>query len=166
MCATSGCGSNTLIDTTANNGSAQAQIYVRGFVYAPNAQLIMTMKNSNGQLFNWGIVVRNFQLTVNGSSPAAPFVQLPRPNTGVGVTVTTSTPPPYATTSVTQPPPMNIQHYTIRYVNVWTCTVNSLQSSGQSRCPSGAAPNLQARVLFDPANPVSTLQVLNWNSVH
>lgn len=162
LCAST-CGSSSLIST---DPSGQPTLYFNGYVYAPNVQIALSLKNSPGQVFNWGVVVRDFSLGVNGASPTAPFISLPKPNTGVGVTVTTSTPPPFSTTSVTQPPPTNIQHYTIRYVNVWTCTVRSLQESGQQHCPATGTPNVQARVLFDPANPTSTLQVLNWNSVH
>ena len=161
MCA-NGCGTSTLINTVADNNGAQAQLYVRGYVYAPNAQLNMTVKNSVGQLFNWGIVIRNFRLTVNGSTPTAPFVQLPKPNTGIGATVTTSTPPPYPSTSISQPAPVVSTTYSIRYINVWTCTVSSLQSSGQSQCPSGGTPNVQVRVLTNG----SSMQVLSWNTLH
>jgi hypothetical protein len=158
MCGASGCGSNTLI---ATDPSGQAEVYVRGYVYAPNAQLIMTLKNSIGQLFNWGIVIRNFRLTINGSSPTAPFVQLPKPNTGVGVAVTTSTPPPYPSTSVSTPAPVVSTTYSIRYINVWTCTVSSLQSSGQSACPSTGPATVQVRVLTNG----TSLQVLSWNTL-
>ncbi|HEY2296175.1 MAG TPA: hypothetical protein VGH43_00490 [Jatrophihabitans sp.] len=159
MCGAGGCGSSTLITT---DPSGQAQLYVRGYVYAPNAQLMMTLKNSIGQLFNWGIVIRNFQLTINGSSPTEPFVQLPKPNTGVGVTVTTSTPPPSPTTSISQPAPVVSTTYSIRYINVWTCTVSSLQASGQQTCPNTGTPNVQVRVLTDG----SSMQVLSWNTLH
>ncbi|MDT4891901.1 MAG: hypothetical protein QOE97_936 [Pseudonocardiales bacterium] len=159
MCSSAGCGSNTLI---ATDSSAQAQVYIKGYVYAPNAQVIMSLKNSTGQIFNWGIVVRNFRLSVNGSSPTQPFVQLPKPNTGVGVIVTTSTPPPFASTSVSSPAPTAITNYSIRYISVWICPVSTL-SAAQPTCPtSPSAISLQARVKTNGA----TLQVLSWNRIH
>jgi hypothetical protein len=154
-----GCGSSSLITTDPNG---QAIIYIKGYVYAPNAQIIMTLKNSPGQVFNWGVVIRNFRLSVNGSSPNQPFLDLPRPNTGVGVITTTSTPPPYPTTTVTTPPPTTIVSYTIRYVNVWICTVASQQQSGQTTCPHTGTPNVQARVRVSPNG---TLTVLSWDHI-
>jgi hypothetical protein len=163
MCSASGCGTNTLISTTADNNSAQAQIYVKGFVYAPNAQLIMSLKNSPGQVFNWGIVIRNFRLSVNGSSPNQPFVQLPKPNTGVGVKITTSTPAPVPSATTIIPPATTVTYYTIRYINVWICTVASLQQSGATSCPSTGTPNVQARVLTDTNG--APVKVLSWNHI-
>jgi hypothetical protein len=155
----SGCGSSSLINT---DQSGQPVIYIKGYVYAPNAQMILTLKNSPGQVFNWGIVIRDFRLTVNGVSPAQAFIDLPRPTTGVGVITTTSTPPPYPTTTVSTPPPTTIVSYTIRYVNVWICTVASLQQSGQDACAHTGTPDVQARV---QVSPDGTLTVLSWNHI-
>jgi Tfp pilus assembly protein PilX len=161
MCSASGCGTNTLITT---DPSAQANVYIKGYVYAPNAQVIMGLKNSNGQLFNWGIVVRNFRLSVNGTSPTSPFVLLPKPTTGVGVIVTTSTPPPYPTTTVSTPVPIVSATYTIRYINVWTCLASSL-SVAQPTCPTpmgaGAGPVVQVKVLTDTSGKI--VKILSWN---
>lgn len=162
MCGSNGCGSNTLIATTTSTSSAQAAIYIKGYVYAPNAQVIMSLKNSIGQLFNWGIVVRNFRLSVNGSSPTSPFVQLPKPNTGVGTVVTTSTPPPYPTTAVNTPASYPTTTYTIRYINVWTCLYSSL-SAASPTCPTSGSPNVQVKVLTDTSG--KPVQILSWNHV-
>lgn len=153
------CGSTSLIATEPNG---QPTLYFKGYVYAPNAQLALTLKNSPGQVFNWGVVVRDFGLGVNGTSPTTPFISLPKPSTGVSPLITTTTPSPYTTTSVSQPPPVVSTTYSIRYVNVWTCTVAALQSSGQSRCPSAGPPNVQVRVLTNG----STMSVLSWNTLH
>jgi hypothetical protein len=160
MCTASGCGSNSLINTDVQG---HAEIYIKGYVYAPNAQVILTLKNSTGQVFNWGIIVRNFRLSVNGSSPVQPFVQLPRPSTGAGIIVTTTTPSPYPTASLSTPPAVPV--YTIRYVNVWICTVASLQASGQAACPhtSASTANVQARILTDASGV--PLKVLSWNPI-
>lgn len=166
LCSSTGCGTNSIINTDT---SGQAEIYINGYVYAPNGQLIMMLKNSSGQLFNWGIVVRNFRLTINGASPTLPFVSLPKPNTAPSVVTSTSTPPPYATTSVSQPPPSITTSYTIRYINVWTCTVSSLTATGRTACPTtgsgGTAipATVQVRVLTDIAGV--PLKVLSWSHV-
>jgi hypothetical protein len=158
MCTASGCGVNTLFVTPVNG---QAQIYIKGYVYAPNGQIIITLKNSIGQVFNWGLVVRNFRLSVNGSSPTQSVIHLPKPNTGIGTVVTTSTPPAYPSTSVSQPAASPSTTYSIRYINVWTCTVASLQSSGATQCPSSGSPTVQVKVLTNGAN----LQILSWNNI-
>lgn len=164
MCSSTGCGTNTLIATTAASSSAQADVYVKGYVYAPQAQVIMTLKNSIGQLFNWGIVVRNFRLTVNGVSPTSPFVLLPKPTTGVGVVVTTSTPPPYASTSVSTPAPIVSPTYTIRYVNVWTCLASTLTATKPTCTTTDPlkGPNVQVKVLTDPTGK-TIVKILSWN---
>lgn len=182
VCSATGCGSTSLIDTNLNNSSGQAVIYFKGYVYAPNAQLDLTLKNSDGQVFNWGVVVRDFRFFVNGASAKPPFLELPSPNTAVGVAVTTSTPPPYPTSYVTTPPPTTIPStttpppspttyttsppptttYTIRFINVWTCTVTSLQVSGRSTCPTSGSPNVQARVQISAGG---TIKVLGWNHI-
>lgn len=158
LCTTDSCGSTSFIKTDT---SGQATMYFKGYVYAPKAQLDLTLKNSTAQVFNWGVIVRDFRFVLNGSSPDTPFLQLPKPNTGAGLTVTTSTPPPIVSTTVTQPPPVPITSYSVRYVNVWTCTVASLQASGRTSCPSNGAPSVQAKVLTDG----TSLRVLSWNHV-
>jgi len=161
MCTATGCGSNSLINTDYSNNSGHAEIYIHGYVYATNGQIEITLKNSLGQVFNWGIVVRNLQITINGSSPTQSVIHLPKPYTGVGTIVTTSTPAPtpsisYSTsTSVT---------YSIRYVNVWTCTVSSLQASGLTVCPHTGSPDVQVKVKV-PSDG-SALQILSWSNLH
>lgn len=162
MCSASGCGTSSII-VTAQDG--QAEVYIKGYVFAANGQIILTLKNSPGQVFNWGLVVRNLRLTINGSSPTQSVIHLPRPNTGVGTVVTTSTPPPFPSTTVSQPAPVTSTgtYYTIRYVDVWTCTVRSLQQSGGSECPHDGQPNVQVRILTD-ADGVPQ-KVLSWNNI-
>jgi hypothetical protein len=120
--------------------------------------MILTLQNSVGQVFNWGLIVRNFRLSINGSSPTQSVIHLPKPNTGIGTVVTTSTPPPYPTTSVSTSTSVS---YTIRYINVWTCTVASLQSSGQTECSHTGAPDVQVKVRV-PSDG-SPLQILSWS---
>lgn len=131
MCNSTGCSGSLF--TTAGNG--QSQFYIRGFVYAPNAQIELTLRNSNGQNFNWGVVVRNFSLAVNGSSPTVPFIQLPSPQQGITTTTTTST------------------TYTIRYLNVWTCKASS------SPCPQTGKPDVRVKVQTNG----SSVKVLSWS---
>ncbi len=161
MCS-SGCGSNSLIQT---DSSGLTEIYVKGYVYAPQAQMLLNVKNTVGQVFNWGIIIRNLKLVIVGSSPKQPVIHLPKPFTGINPVVTTSTPPPYPTTSVSNPAPIPSLNYTIRYVNVWICTVASLQAAGQPACPhtSASTANVQARVLTDVSGV--PLQVLSWNPI-
>lgn len=129
--ATNPTANGSLINSTPNG---QAQFYVKGFVYAPAAPLSMNVKNSNGQIFNWGVVVWNFNLNVNGVSPTAPFIQLPSPNQGFTQTTTTT--------------------YSIRYLNIWTCVASS------SPCPQSGPPNLTARV---QTSSTGSIQVLSWS---
>jgi len=131
LCSVSSC-SGSLINTGSNG---QAQFYIKGFVYAPNAPINLNLKNSLGQIFNWGVVVRNFSLSINGSSPTASFIQLPSPNQGITTTTTTST------------------AYTIRYINVWTCP------AGTSSCPQTGTPNVRVKVQTSG----STIKVLSWS---
>jgi Tfp pilus assembly protein PilX len=131
LCTVSGCTGSLI--ATGNNG--RAQFYIRGFVYAPNAPIVLTLKNSYGQLFNWGVVVRNFSLAINGSSPTASFIQLPSANQGITTTTTTTT------------------TYTIRYVNVWTC-----QATG-TPCPQTGTPNVRVKVQTNG----SLVKVLSWS---
>jgi len=122
----------TLINPTANG---QAQFYIKGFVYAPTSPVTLNLKNSNGQIFNWGVVVWNFSLNVNGTSPTSPFIQLPSPNQGFTQTTTTT--------------------YTIRYINVWTCAASS------SSCSKSGPPDVivKVRTNADGTNP----KVLSWS---
>jgi hypothetical protein len=159
--ATSGCAGGSMFETNINGAST---FHVQGYVYAPDARVELTFKNQTdpataGQVFNWGLLLRAFNATVNGSSQSIPFVQLPA--TSVGIV----TPTPYPSTVVSTPAPVASVSatYTIRYVNVWICTVASLQASGQPSCPSGSPPNVQARVLTD-ANGVPQ-KVLSWNHI-
>ncbi len=132
LCTAAGCGSNSLINTDTNG---QPQFYIKGFVYAPNAQVILTLKNSNGQIFNWGVVVRDFSLRVNGVSPTAAFIALPEPNQGVTTTTTTTT------------------TYSIRYINVWTCTASD------TPCAHTGPPTVRVKVQTNG----STTKVLSWS---
>jgi hypothetical protein len=120
----------SLINTTTNG---QAQFYIKGFVYTPVAPMSINVKNSNGQIFNWGVVVWNFNVNVNGSSPTAPFIQLPSPNQGFTQTTTTT--------------------YTIRYLSVWTCVASA------SPCSTSGSPNLRVKVQTTGA----TVKVLGWS---
>ncbi|MGH8962915.1 MAG: hypothetical protein ACRDWT_17300 [Jatrophihabitantaceae bacterium] len=122
----------TLINPTPNG---QAQFYIKGFVYAPAAPITLNLKNSNGQIFNWGVVVWNFSLSVNGSSPTVPFIQLPSPNQGFTQQTTTT--------------------YTIRYINVWTCAASA------GSCPQSGPPNATVKVQTkaDGTSP----KVLSWS---
>jgi hypothetical protein len=129
LCTAAGCTKSLIV--TASNG--HAQFYVKGFVYAPNALIDLTLKNSLGQLFNWGVIVRNFNLTVNGVSPSAAFIQLPSANQGVTTTTTTT--------------------YTIRYISVWTCV------AGASPCPQTGTPNVRVKVQTNG----TSVKVLSWS---
>lgn len=131
LCPPSGC-SGSLIGTGT---SKRSQFYIMGMVYAPNAPIALTVQNSLGQLFNWGVVVRKFSLSVKNNSPSAPFIQLPSENPGV--TTTTST-----TTS-----------YTIRYINVWTCKASA------DACPQTGAPNVRVKIQTNG----SSVKVLSWS---
>lgn len=131
LCSVSSC-SGSLINTGTNG---QAQFYIKGLVYAPNAPINLNLKTSLGQIFNWGVVVRNFSLSVNGASPTASFIQLPSANQGVTSTTTTTT------------------TYTIRYVNVWTCTATG------TPCPQTGTPNVRVKVQTNG----SSVKVLSWS---
>jgi Tfp pilus assembly protein PilX len=81
----------------APNASGKADFHIQGFTYAPNARIKLTLKNSNGQVFNWGLVLRSFSIATNGASPTGSVVQLPSNSTG-GTTT-----------------------YSIMYLSVWVC---------------------------------------------
>jgi Tfp pilus assembly protein PilX len=123
---------NTLINTTSNG---QAQFYIKGFLYAPTAPVNMNVKNSNGQIFDWGVVVWNFSLNINGVSPTAAFIQLPSSNQGFQQQTQTT--------------------YTIRYLNVWTCLASA------SPCAHTGTPDLRVKVKIDPLTNQAT--ILSWS---
>jgi len=158
--ATPGCSNGTMI-TTDNQG--KSTFHIEGYVYAPEARFELTFKNnSSGQVFNWGLLVRAFNITVNGTScnpSCVPFVQLQGNNVGI------ITPTPYPSTSISIPAPVSstITQYTIRYINVWTCTVASLRASGLASCPKSGPPTAQAKVLTD-VNGVP-VKILSWTHV-
>lgn len=125
----------SLINTLNGPQNGHAQLYIKGFLYAPTAPVTMNVKNSNGQIFNWGVVVWNFSLDVNGVSPTAPFIQLPASNQGFQQqTITT---------------------FTIRYVNVWTCVASA------SPCGHSGTPDLRVKVKVDPSTHQAT--ILSWS---
>jgi Tfp pilus assembly protein PilX len=133
----------SLINTSSNG---QAQFYFKGFVYAPAAPIDLLVKNSNGQIFNWGVVVWKFRLNVNGVTPTQPFILLPKPNQGFKTIVKTTT------------------TYTIRYIDVWTC------AASVTPCPTKDAnnvpirPNVRVRVKFD-GTAGSAITVLSWSNI-
>lgn len=98
------------------NANGHADFHIQGFTYAPNARIRLTAKNSDGQVFNWGLVLRSFALATNGASPAGGFVQLPANSTG-GTTT-----------------------YSIMYLNVWVCPVSG------AACDHSGSPQLRAKV--------------------
>ncbi len=159
--ATSGCSGGSLFETDSNGKST---FHIQGYVYAPDARVELTFKNQNdpataGQVFNWGLLLRAFSVSVNGVSPNIPFVQLPKQSVGI------VQPTPYPSTVTNTPAPVISVSttYTIRYVNVWTCTVASLQQSGQTQCPTTGLPNVQVRILTDASGV--PLKVLSWNHI-
>jgi hypothetical protein len=111
VCKADSCG---LFGTPAANG--HADFHIQGFTYAPNARMLLTAKNSDGQVFNWGLVVRSFSLSTNGASPTGAFIQLPANSTG-GTTT-----------------------YSIMYLKVWVCPASG------TACDHSGAPQLRAKV--------------------
>ena len=103
-----------LFGTPAANG--HADFHIQGFTYAPNARIKLTAKNSAGQVFNWGLVLRSFALATNGASPTGAFIQLPADTTG-GTTT-----------------------YSIMYLNVWVCPASG------TVCDHSGSPQLRAKV--------------------
>jgi hypothetical protein len=161
LCTSTGCGGQgssgtSLINTAYANSSGHASVYIKGYVYAPQAQMLLRLYNAAGQIFNWGVIVRNLALVLNGSSPNQPVFKLPRPNTGIGTVVTTSTPP---ASTIVNTATATVTTYTIRYINVWTCTLDKLDASGQ--CPHAGLPNVQVKVRTSG----STLQILSWSHI-
>ena len=159
--ATSGCAGGSLFETAVNG---QSTFHIQGYVYAPDARVELTFKNQNdpataGQIFNWGLLLRAFNISVNGSSQDIPFVQLPKESVGI------VTPTPYPSTAIITPAPVTSASttYSIRYVNVWTCTVASLREAGLKQCPTTGLPNVQVRILTD-AGGVPT-KILSWNHI-
>jgi hypothetical protein len=74
--------------------------HVDGYVWAPAAALVLTYASSNGQAFNWGVLVRSFQM--------------------LGLTSLTM-----ATVPAANPGQVTTFTYSVRYVNVWTCAASS-----------------------------------------
>lgn len=126
-------GVASLINLATQPPNGKAQFYIKGFVYAPTAPITLGLRNSNGQIFNWGVVVWTFSLDVNGSSPPQPFIKLPSPNQGFTQTTTTT--------------------YAVRYLKVWTCVATA------SPCSTSGVPDLVARVQQSGA----TYKVLSWS---
>lgn len=158
LCSAVGCGGTSgtsLINTSYSDNSGHASVYIKGYVYAPQAQMLLRLLNAQGQIFNWGVIVRDLALVLNGSSPNQPVFKLPRPNTGIGTTATTSTPAPSTIISTVT---ATVTSYTIRYINVWTCAPSQLQSG---QCPHSGLPNVQVKVRT--SGP--TLQILSWSHV-
>ena len=92
----------------STDSSGQAEFHIQGFAYAPNARIVVVLKNS--QMFTWGLLLGSFSLTVNGASPTQPFFELP-PNSG-------SAP------------------YSVMYLSVWVCPAAASscdRSSGPAR---------------------------------
>ena len=92
----------------STDSSGQAEFHIQGFAYAPNARIVVVLKNS--QMFTWGLLLGSFSLTVNGTSPQLPFFELP-PNSG-------SAP------------------YSVTYLSVWVCPAAASscdRSSGPAR---------------------------------
>ena len=98
------------------NPNGKADFHIQGFTYAPNARIRLTLKNSPGQVFNWGLVLRSFSLTTSGSSPGGSVVQLPANSTG-GTTP-----------------------YSIMILNVWVCPKSGVA------CDHSGSPQLRAKV--------------------
>jgi hypothetical protein len=111
ICKTDSC---TLFGTPNPNG--HADFHIQGFTWAPNARIKLTLKNSPGQVFNWGLVLRSLSLTTNGASPTGSVVQLPADSTG-GTTT-----------------------YSIMYLNVWVCPASA------TVCDHSGSPQLRAKV--------------------
>jgi hypothetical protein len=131
--ATPGCVSNTRSLFNAPSPVADQTFHIDGYVWAPAAALAMSYVNSNGQAFNWGVLVRTFQLLDLGpfSAPLT-MVNLPDANPG----------------------PVTTYTYSIRYVNVWTCT------AATTACPQSGPPNVQIKL----QNTGSTWKVLSWTA--
>jgi hypothetical protein len=94
----------------STDSSGQAEFHIQGFAYAPNARIALDVKNSSGQMFNWGLLLGSFSLNINGTSPTQPFFELP-PNSG-------SAP------------------YSVMYLSVWVCPAAASscdRSSGPAR---------------------------------
>jgi hypothetical protein len=136
--ATPGCiGNNSLIIPASPNG--HESFHFEGYVWAPTAGIIMTYKNSAGQEFNWGVLVRTFQITGNGASPSGAFISLPKYSFG--------------------PTPS----YSIHYINVWTCLASATSST--TSCPTSAAPNVRVKIqdTLNASGVVIATKVLSWS---
>lgn len=124
-CTSASSGGASLIQT---DSSGQGSFYVQGLTYAPSAPVSLTFKNSYGQLFGWGLVVRSFALTSAGVSSTAPFIVV-RPAYNGGV----------------------VKTYTYRYLTVWTCAASA------SPCSQAGTPNLRVKVQGSPGSTLTVL---------
>jgi len=113
--AQTGCKADTCALFT-NSVNGHSDFHIQGFTYSPNARIVLTLKNSPGQVFSWGLVLRSFALTTNGASPDGALIQLPADCKGGTIT------------------------YTIMYLNVWVCPVSG------AACDHSGAPQLRAKV--------------------
>jgi hypothetical protein len=120
----------SLFQTSANG---KAEFHIQGFTYAPNARIAITFKNSVGQMFNWGLVLRSFSLADTTATPPYAVVQLPPDSVGVSAS------------------------YSVMYLSIWVCP------QAASPCDhSGLSPaRLQAKVQVT-GTPLA-VTVLSWS---
>jgi hypothetical protein len=109
-------GQDTLLVTHSNGHAA---FHIEGYTYAPTAAIDIDYKNSDAQIFNWGVLTRRFALRGNGSSPSGAYIQLPKASFGVGLT------------------------YTTKYVNVYTCVAS------EEPCAASGTPDLRVKLELD-----------------
>ena len=108
-------------------------------MYAPMARINIAVNNTTKPFFNFGIVVRSFQLSTTGSActppQCAPFISLPDNSPGLGV------------------------GSTIIYLTVYDCP-------GAGTCSSSGRLRLRSRVLvYDPSGtPVAGSRTMNIQS--
>jgi hypothetical protein len=134
--ATPGCLTATRSLLNASSPVADQTFHIDGYVWAPAAAIAMSYLHSSGQAFNWGVLVRTFQLIDLGlfgvlSTPMT-MVNLPDPNPG----------------------PVTTYTYSLRYVNVWTCAAST------TACPQTGPPNVQIKL----QNTGGTWKVLSWTT--
>jgi hypothetical protein len=103
--ATPGCGGavNSILNWPVSpilGYPVDQTFHIDGYVWAPTAAMAITYANSNGQAFNWGVLVRSFDM--------------------IGVTSLTM-----ANVPVANPGIVTTYTYSVRYVNVWTCAAAS-----------------------------------------
>lgn len=143
------------------NSSGQPQFYFSGYFYAPTAGIYISIKNTSGQVFQWGLVIQNLNVQLTGSAPSTGFVGLPAPVYGVQVQPSTSQPPPVTSTSTSTPPAVDVPVYTVRYVYVWICQVTQLVGG---QCPTTGSANVRVRVGWTPGD--MTMKILGWNNLN